>query len=463
VASPAPQDSADRVRIERLLAVLRQGRRREILGRLLAGLPDVLVLGLLGSLALGAAFDGRALGFSLLGLGLGLLAYLARLGLRDGSLARHAQRLDQALGLHDRISSAHAFARAERMTDFMRAHLAETAAFLERRGPLRAALPRPARLRAFGLFLVLGLVALVPHAERGALEARAGREASERRQREARSLTGELQRLARRAADQGRPRLARALARLEQELAAGRADPAPGPPPAGARADAAEELARALDEAVEPGLGSGETPAQRVGLARSLASLSERVGRLAGRAGGPEAAGSRLAAASAWLARLGGRLGARGEGAAGAAREGAERAASGSASGPDAGRAAAGPAPRLARAESVAAPRGGARAGGTGAGLGGSAGLRLEPAPPGLDGQALPLEPGGPAWLRRIESRGRRPLGAAPAEGERAEDWPAGLARVYARAAEAELEGERVPPELRAHVRAYFRAIRVAP
>jgi hypothetical protein len=573
------------VHATRLESLLRRSRRRVILGRLVGGALDVVAFGLLSALALGTVAQAGGLGAWGVGalaavLLLGAAGYLAWEALRQNSLAEHAQRLDRELGLHDRISSAFAFARAARPSEFMQAHLRETAAFLEHAGEPRVRVPWPARARSFGLFLALVLVALLPHADRSQVEARADLDERMERTRAVQGMVRELSDLRSQAERKGLPKLARAVAQAEaamrEELRILDPEPPPEPQAAPDDAGAPDSTVRSAQEAdaqagAEGGAGNldGAVRVSRLGAYKPVGKfdafpeaayaevfaeldenfsdldlgeaemerMSDYLGDMSGRVGNmgmqsDEQSGSmggQMAAPNAkelmenpgfdpyasnirslhhkafaeFLRRYASHLGDRaaGRAAARAAQEGKADPATAfdPASAPppeDAklalkavtdkpvgselkgspeqmaklSRMAAGGGGKLSSSEdptNKTAVRGsGTRLGGQGAGVGSAAGGQGEaPAvlPRATGGEYLPLEGklgDGRSVLQVIDARGRRHLGPGAADdGSPATTW-SDVFGAYARGAEAELNSEAVPLDLREYVRDYFRAIR---
>jgi len=566
----------------RLISLLRRSRRRVTLGRLVGAGLDVLVLGLLASLALGAAAHaGGLVGWPLALLAgllaIGAVAYLGWEARRQNSLEAHARLLDHELGLHDRVSSALAFARAPRRTDFMEAHLRETAAFLDAVGEPRVRVPWPARARSFCLFLALALAALLPHADRSLVEARAALDERLERVRVVQGLARELAELRDQATRRGLPKLARAVARAEEAMREELHILDPEPPPEAAPQDPAGLDAASRDARVvearagaEGGAGQvdGAVRVSRLGAYKpvgkfdafpeaayaevfseldevysdldlgeaELERMSDYLGDMAGRVGNmgmqsdsqsgsmggqmaaPDAAqrgeapgfdpfGSNINALhhkafSEFLRRYASHLGDRAAGrAAGRAakdsRDPAQAFDPASAPPPEdaelalkavtdrpAGASLQGSPAQLAKLASMAggkdgklagsedpsnkvAARGsGTRLGGQGAGVGSAGGGQGEgPAvlPRASGGEYLPLEGklgDGRSVLEIIDARGRRRLGpAASGAGAAAAGWGE-VFGAYARGAEAELNSEAVPLDLRDYVRDYFRAIR---
>jgi hypothetical protein len=126
--------------------------------------------------------------------------------------------LDEKLGYHDRISSALAFSRADRPTDFMQAHMRETSEFLQERLDDVLPVPRLGRGRALVLFVVLGLVAMLPHSDRIAQQQRDRREQATQRVEQRRDLAREIEQLRREADLKGLKKLSKMLAQVEEDL-----------------------------------------------------------------------------------------------------------------------------------------------------------------------------------------------------------------------------------------------------
>ncbi|HSA21380.1 MAG TPA: hypothetical protein P5076_08025 [Myxococcota bacterium] len=556
-----------------------------ILGRLVGGALDVVVFGLLAALALGAAAQALGpwgVGAIAVALLLGAAGYLVWEALRQNSLAEHAGRLDRELGLHDRISSAFAFARAPRRSEFMSAHLRETAAFLERAGEPRVRVPWPARARSFGLFLALALVALLPHADRSQVEARGNLDERLERTRAVQGLVRELSELRSQVERKGLPKLAKAVARAEEAMREELRilDPEPPPEPQAAPQDpgAAEDTLQSARDAdaragSEGGAGNvdGAVRVSRLGAYKPVGKfdafpeaayaevfaeldenfsdldlgeaemerMSDYLGDMSGRVGNmgmkddsqSASMGGQMAAPNGkelmenpgfdpfgsnvrslhhkafaeFLRRYASHLGDR---AAGRAATRANREAQAgkatafdpaSAAPPEDGELALkavtdkpagselkGSPDQLAKLSRMAAGGGkltgsesagdktavrgtGTRLGGQGAGVGSAAGGQGEgPAvlPRATGGEYLPLEGklgDGRSVLQVIDARGRRHLGpAAVGDGSQTTTW-SDVFGAYARGAEAELNSEAVPLDLRDYVRDYFRAIRPEP
>ncbi|MFC1654828.1 hypothetical protein ACFL2F_03385 [Myxococcota bacterium] len=207
----------------KVLDIIQRSRRRVLGSRLAGALIDGLVFGLLACLAFGAlaywakwGAAGWVVFFILLFLV--LAGYVAHSVLVGTSLRAVAILLDEKLGYHDRISSALAFSRAREQTAFMQAHLRETAVFLEDRLDDVLPVPRLGRGRALVLFLVLGLVALLPHSDRIAHQQRDRREQVTRRVKATRNLAREMEQLRREADLRGLKKLSKMIAAVEEDL-----------------------------------------------------------------------------------------------------------------------------------------------------------------------------------------------------------------------------------------------------
>ncbi len=206
-----------------VLDIVRRSRRRVIISRLFDALVDGLVFGLLLCLGFGALWHwagwgpgGWAVFFVLLFLV--LAGYVVHAALAGTSLRAVAILLDEKLGYHDRVSSALAFSSVREPTDFMRAHLRETAAFLQDRLDDVLPMPPPGRSRALALFLVIALVALLPHSDRVAPRWKERRERITRRVGDARGLAREMEQLRREADLRGLKKLSKMIALVEEDL-----------------------------------------------------------------------------------------------------------------------------------------------------------------------------------------------------------------------------------------------------
>jgi hypothetical protein len=206
-----------------VLDIVRRSRRRVIVSRLFGALVDGLVFGLLACLAFGALWHWAGWGpvgwvvFFIL-LFLVLSGYTVHSALAGTSLRAVAILLDEKLGYHDRISSALAFSRTPEPTAFMRAHLRETDAFLRDRLDDVLPMPRLGRGRALAVFLMLALVALLPHSDRIAPRQKDRWDQMTRRVGDARSLAREMEQLRREADLRGLKKLSKMIALVEEDL-----------------------------------------------------------------------------------------------------------------------------------------------------------------------------------------------------------------------------------------------------
>ncbi len=209
----------------KITSLLRRSRRRLIAGRAAAALLECAVFALLSALAFGGLagpldLGASAWGIFLVGLGTVTMAYVARETVRGTSRLDVAILLDERLGFKDRISSCLSFENRSRQTAFMRAHLAETAQSLLQVVAKPLPFPVPRRLRALLLFCALGLVSLIPHAERSSLREQEGVRASAHKAGAARGLAHDLKRVRREAGLRGLPRLSGMIADVEREMSA---------------------------------------------------------------------------------------------------------------------------------------------------------------------------------------------------------------------------------------------------
>ncbi|HUU02386.1 MAG TPA: hypothetical protein VM425_13160 [Myxococcota bacterium] len=207
----------------KITSLLRRSRRRLIAGRAASALLECAVFALLSALAFGGLAGPLDLGAGawsifLVGLGTVIMAYVAREAVRGTSHLDVAVLLDERLGFKDRISSCLSFENRSRQTAFMRAHLAETAQSLRQVAAKPLSFPVPRRLRALLLFCALGLVSLIPHAERSSLRGQEGVSASAHKAGAARGLAQDLKRVRREAGLRGLPRLSGMIADVEREM-----------------------------------------------------------------------------------------------------------------------------------------------------------------------------------------------------------------------------------------------------
>ncbi len=277
------------------IQTIRRSRRRVLAGRLVGWLADAAVFGLLAAIAFGTWAQTSGLGFGawiafFAILGSVLAAHLVRELTRGTSLEAVAVWLDRELGFFDRISSALQFSRQAEPTGFMRAHMAETAAFLESHADQTnrvMAVPWPARGRAFALFLVIGLVSLLPHADRARIEARDRSERVEARRRAGRDLVSELTRLRKEAELSGLTRLSEMVADAEQALSRQLDLVEPEdlePPPAQEDADGSKLPATSSrhdspDQALKKGVGAAAGGVAGQGVSLSQVASYQPVGK----------------------------------------------------------------------------------------------------------------------------------------------------------------------------------------
>lgn len=204
--------------------IIRRCRRRIVLGRLLGASIDTALVGLCACLAFGTLAYELGLGagaWLLFWIGLGLVsaAYWAREIARGNSLRAVAIRLDRELGLYDRVSSALVFSRRPEPDAFMRAHLRETAAFLQAHPGCSLPVPWPRRGRVLVLFLAIGLAAVLPHSDRARVRVAQQREIKERRARAAEDMVRQLDDLRKRARRAGLEKLERMIEWAERKIA----------------------------------------------------------------------------------------------------------------------------------------------------------------------------------------------------------------------------------------------------
>jgi len=203
--------------------IVQRSRRRVRVSRLAGALIDSAVFGLLACLAFGTLAYSAGWGAAgwlvfIILLFLASAGYVGRSVLTGTSMRAVAILLDEKLGYHDRISSALAFSHVREPTAFMRAHMRETADFLEKHLDDVLPMPRLGRGRALVLFLVLGLVALLPHSDRIAQKERDRREQLTRRAKERRDLAREMEQLRREADLRGLKKLSKMIAAVEEDL-----------------------------------------------------------------------------------------------------------------------------------------------------------------------------------------------------------------------------------------------------
>jgi hypothetical protein len=206
-----------------VLDIIQRSRRRVIASRLAGALIDSVVFALLACLAFGALAYSAGWGAAgwvvfLILLFLALAGYVAHSVLAGTSLRAVAILLDEKLGYHDRISSALAFSSAGQPTAFMQAHMRETTEFLKERLDDVLPVPRLGRGRALVLFLVLGLVALLPHSDRIAQQRRDRQEKMTRRVEQRRDLAREMEQLRREADLKGLKKLSKMIEAVEEDL-----------------------------------------------------------------------------------------------------------------------------------------------------------------------------------------------------------------------------------------------------
>jgi hypothetical protein len=205
-----------------LVAILKRSQKRVIWSRLATGLVDsiivaILALVLFGTLAEYFGFGKPGWVVFLVVVFLGIIGYLTYCGLVGTSLRSVAILFDEQLGFRDRTSSALMFLENEKRTPFMQAHLEETLDFLKNHQEAVIPFPKMKRLRALVIFLVVGLIGLLPHADRTVLSKLERRYKEKTLQEAKRNIVSQLSNLRKEADLRGLKKLSRMVAAVEEE------------------------------------------------------------------------------------------------------------------------------------------------------------------------------------------------------------------------------------------------------